>query len=106
MPYVAMAMATISLGLSALLWSQQSNEQDRLVASQRSSCHKVGEPIQDALIQVLKDQIQGSKRVPRSYFPNIPKAEFEKLLRESQRQRTRILVKLQKVPSCEQRFGH
>jgi hypothetical protein len=82
------------------------------------NCHVIGDPLRHAVIQGLENQsnfaredIASDKAIPPEFFPNIPPAELDRLLkqgiernRELIAQNNRIIAGLRDVPPCSERY--
>ncbi len=79
MPYLVIVL-TLVLVLNLVAVAETQSFATQLRNGLVASCEKNGNPLREAVQRMLREQIQRSEKTPASFFPNIPRAVFNKLI--------------------------
>jgi hypothetical protein len=101
-PYIIVVLTVIS-GFTGYTALQTQDFAHQLRAGLVHSCDVNGNPLREVVQGILKEQIVSSAEIPPSYFPNIPKAKFYRLVRE-QREHNEMKIKKIAPIDCSDAF--
>lgn len=98
MPYLVIVL-TVLIGLSLIQVKDTRDFTGDLRDGLVKSCERNGNPLREAVQEVLREQIVSAERTPASFFPNIPPATFKRLVRE-QRERNEAVIRRIRPVKC------